>query len=310
MSRSGVNEITESGVGRATAPTGAGGPPDGVLLDLFLNERDGAAFEALVNRHGPKVMRICRRWLGKSQDADDAFQATFIVLVNRGGGIHFREDLGGWLCGVARKVAGRAKMQADRRRGREGAPLDAAGVVGRDGTAPDDLGPVLRAEVDRLPEKYRRPIELCYWEGLSSEQAAERLRCPTGTFKWRLSRAREVLRGRLTRLGVALAALLMFRLPAAEASGGGECDDVFSPDLASETVSLAASFRDAPPSFMAGGAPPSSQWIRGRRLRAIWWLVVLIVVLSFFPATPAFSQLSAWAYAMFAEAPQPAKPCH
>jgi RNA polymerase sigma factor (sigma-70 family) len=224
-------------------------------------------------------MRVCRRWLGDGQDAEDACQATFLVLVNRAREIERLENIGGWLCGVARRVAGRAKMRANRRRVREGAAVDVGEVAGRDEPGPDDLSPRVRSEVNRLPEKYRRPIELCYWEGLSSEQAAERLNCPTGTLKWRLARGREILRGRLGRLGMALAAILMWRIPSAKAAAitlraGGRstlgagasryAEDVLSADFVRETIALATLARDSPLSFMKPRTQPQARTVRNR----------------------------------------------
>jgi RNA polymerase sigma factor (sigma-70 family) len=188
--------------------------PDGTLLDRFISERDALAFETLLRRHGPRVLRVCRQSLREIQDAEDACQATFLVLIDRASAIRESDNVGGWLCGVARRVAARAKMQADRRRSRESA-VDFKVVSADDEPDSVDLRASLRAEVNRLPEKYRRPIELCYWEGLSSEQAALQLECPTGTLKWRLSRAREILRNRLGRIGLALLLLLMGRVPTA-----------------------------------------------------------------------------------------------
>ncbi len=184
------------------APTSPGCPPDRALLNRFLVEGDEAAFEELARRHGPLVMRVCRRRLADIQEAEDACQVTFLILATRAGQVRRSESLGGWLHGVARRVAARAGRRADRRRAREGNLLDAGKIAGRQGHEFDDSLSVLRAEVDRLPERYRRPIELCYWDGLSNDQAAERLGCPTGTLKWRLSRARVTLRGRLARVGV------------------------------------------------------------------------------------------------------------
>ena len=196
-----VEFLASPGPGPA-APSSPGCLPDRVLLDRFLVARDEAAFEELARRHGPKVMRVCRRRLADHQEAEDACQATFLILATRASRIRRSESLGGWLCGVARRVAARAGRRADRRRAREGKLIDVGEVAGRGGPELDDSLPILRAEVDRLPERYRRPIELCYWEGLSNNQAAERLGCPTGTLKWRLGCARGMLMGRLARAGV------------------------------------------------------------------------------------------------------------
>jgi len=253
---SGVENPLELGSGRNRV-TGSDTVSDADLVNHFLTGRD-EAFAALMRRHGPSVMRICRRWLGEGQEAEDACQATFLVLVNRADEMEQVENLGGWLCGVARRVAGRARMRANRRRAREGAAVDVRGIAGREHPADDDLSPTLRSEVDRLPEKYRRPIELCYWEGLSSEQAAERLQCPTGTLKWRLSRARVILRGRLSRLGMALVAFLMWRIPSATVRAANPtslANDGLSAEFVRETIALAVLARDTPLSFLKSNVP-------------------------------------------------------
>ena len=304
MLRSTVLEAARSALdlGVDDTPPRSADAPDGVLLDRFLNRRDEAAFEAIVVRHGPRVLRVCRRWLGDGQEADDAFQATFLVLINRAGEFRRAADVGAWLSGVARRVAGRAKLRSDRRRFREGGAVDVSEVAARDGAAPDDLQPILRAEVKRLPEKYRRPIELCYWEGLSSEQAAERLSCPTGTLKWRLSRAREILRGRLARLGVALAALLMMRLPAADAAEPLDADAAASNDgrpsgrsrhappvdLVGRTVRLAVLFMDtdALKSPAPATEPARKSKRRGSDLRMLIVALLLMATASWLLAGP------------------------
>jgi len=146
--------------------------------------------------------------------------------------------------------------------------VDVRGIAGREHPANDDLSPTLRSEIGRLPEKYRRPIELCYWEGLSSEQAAERLQCPTGTLKWRLSRAREILRGRLSRLGMTLVAVLMWRIPSVRAGGMSPlgpsrnptfpASDGLSAEFLRETLALAVLARDTPLSFFKPYVRPRS----------------------------------------------------
>ncbi len=178
---------------------------DGQLLERFADHRDEAAFEALVERHGPMVLRVCRGVLADLNDADDAFQATFLVLVRRAGSIRKRDSLASWLFGIAGRVAARARVDAARRRKNEqaAARLEPCSASERD--APDP-GLVLHEELARLPEKYREAVVLYYLEGRSCEEAALRLKRPVGTIKARLSRARGLLRGRLGRRGVALPA--------------------------------------------------------------------------------------------------------
>ncbi len=176
---------------------------DAALLQRFVTATDGAAFAALVERHGPMVFAVCRQLLRDHQDAEDAFQATFLVLVRRAGQLRQRELLANWLYGVALRVARRARAAAARRRQREGLTADLTHAAAP--PAPDgDLGPLVHEEVGRMPARYRGPVVLCYLQGLSNEEAARELACPVGTVKSRLSRARDLLRGRLERRGVTL----------------------------------------------------------------------------------------------------------
>jgi RNA polymerase sigma-70 factor (ECF subfamily) len=151
------------------------------------------------------VLRACRAGLRDGHDAEDAFQATFLVLVRRCGTLWVRESLGPWLHRVASRVAIRAQAAAIRRERHE-RQASASRVEAREGSDPQDIGPILHAEIDRLPERYRGPVVLCDLEGRTHEEAAEQLGCPIGTVKSRLSRARERLRLRLARRGVIPAA--------------------------------------------------------------------------------------------------------
>jgi RNA polymerase sigma factor (sigma-70 family) len=191
------------------------GLTDGDLLERFRTDRDEAgerAFEAIVTRHGPMVLGICRQFLEDPTDAHDAFQAVFLVLARRAGAIRKSESLGSWLYGVTVRVAARARATAIRRRIRDRRVLAAASAAAVAGGSPEagvvrpaepDDGPaVVHEEVARLPERYRTPIVLCYFEGLTHDEAAARLSWPVGTVRSRLSRARDRLRGRLTRRGL------------------------------------------------------------------------------------------------------------
>ena len=182
----------------------AGDRTDAQLLERFAaggGEGAGVAFVVLVERHGPMVMRVCLAVLKDEHDAEDAFQATFLVLVRQTRSIRRRDSLASWLHGVALRVAAsiRRRAEASRRREREG--LVMAARPGRDGHDPD-LGPVLHEEVGRL----REPVVLCYFEGLTHDAAAERLGLPVGTVRSRLAAARDRLRVRLTRRGLATSA--------------------------------------------------------------------------------------------------------
>ena len=189
---------------------GSGALPldDGALLACFLEEGDELAFEAIVERHGSMVLGVCRRLLGDSHDADDAFQATFLVLVRRAGQIRDSARLGPWLYGVATRIATKARAREIKRRGRLKA-------VSADIPAPSDrqresfeLRPILDAELGKLSPKLREILVLCLLEGLTAEEASHQLACPVGTVKSRLARGREALRGGLTARGLAPAAAL------------------------------------------------------------------------------------------------------
>jgi RNA polymerase sigma factor (sigma-70 family) len=175
----------------------ATGLTDGQLLERFAT-RGGdsaeAAFAALVDRHGPMVWRVCRAILRDDHDAEDAFQATFLVLVRRAGTLWVRDSLGPWLHRVASRAAARARVMASRRRAAERRAI-AMSDRNREDAVGEEVAGLVHAEIDRLPERYRMPVVLCDVEGRSYEEAARHLRCPVGTVKSRLARGRERLRG-------------------------------------------------------------------------------------------------------------------
>ncbi len=182
------------------------GLSDSQLLDRYLLRRDDAAeaaFGALVERHGPMVLRVCRGVLHDAHDADDAFQATFLILARKAGAIRKRDSVASWLFGVARHVAGRLRAQRQRRAIREGQGATMGHAHARSSDRPLELVPEVQEEVDRLPERYRAPIVLCYLEGLTHEETAGQLRLPASTVRVRLMRARARLRERLIRRGLA-----------------------------------------------------------------------------------------------------------
>ncbi|HEV3122146.1 MAG TPA: RNA polymerase sigma factor, partial [Isosphaeraceae bacterium] len=184
----------------------AGTLTDGQLLDRFLvgsSEVAEAAFTALLDRHGPMVLRVCRHVLGNMDDTHDAFQATFLVLVRHAGSLRKRECLASWLYGVAQRVALRARVDLARRRTHERRSTEMAADSFACASSFEGW-PELHEEIARLPEKYRAPIILCYFEGLTTELAAQKLGCPLGTVLSRLARARDRLRTQLTRRGMAL----------------------------------------------------------------------------------------------------------
>lgn len=179
--------------------------PDDELVRRFLATQEEAAFEILVRRHGPMVYRVCLRAAGHDQDAEDAFQATFLVLARSLRSLRNRASLASWLHGVARRVALKARIGAEARRRREQA-APATGVV-LPGDAGGEVSGVLDEELARLPERLRLPLVLCYLEGRTQDEAARTLKWSKGTLRRRLDEARDTLADRLARRGVWLGVL-------------------------------------------------------------------------------------------------------
>jgi RNA polymerase sigma factor (sigma-70 family) len=181
---------------------------DGQLLERFAGRRDEAAFEALVERHGPMVLAACRRVLHDRHEAEDVFQATFLVLARKAAALDRRPSLSSWLYTVAHRLALKARAGAIRRQApavppRPGPPDALAELTGR------ELCAILDEELHLLPEKYRAPLVLCCLEGKTRDEAAELLGWRPGALKGRLERGRELLRGRLARRGLTLSAGLL-----------------------------------------------------------------------------------------------------
>ncbi len=175
---------------------------DGQLLEQFALRHEEGAFAALMGRHGPMVLSVCQRVLPNAADVEDAFQATFLLLVRKAGSIRSQSSVAGWLYRVAYHAAIRTKADAARRHAREQRVEDRPPVPPSAEAAWRELHEVLDEELDRLPEKYRAPILLCYVEGKTHEEAAQQLGWPPGTVKGRLARARDLLRARLTARGL------------------------------------------------------------------------------------------------------------
>jgi RNA polymerase sigma factor (sigma-70 family) len=216
---------------RAALGLHGGGLSDGQLLRAFLHNHDECAFEALVRRHGAMIMGVCRRVLRHAHDAEDAFQATFLVLVRRAVSLAGREIVGDWLHGVALRTALKARTAQAQRRGKEMRMARPEAVAA-------DLTPewhaLLDQELQGLPEKYRVPIILCELEGRTHQEAARQLGCPVGTLSGRLSRARAMLAQRLTRRGIALSAGVLAASLCPDATGAG-----VRPSLIGSTVKAA-----------------------------------------------------------------------
>ena len=183
---------------------------DSQLVERFLagREESEAAFRVLIQRHGPMVLGICRRILGDEHAAEDAFQATFLTLVKKARGLRDRGLLTAWLYGVATRVSHKERARGARRRVVERHVAERAPQIAAC-PEPGDLQSLIDEEIRRLPERYRLPLVLCHVEGLRHEEVARRIGCPVGTVESRLSRARERLRMRLARRGLAPSASAM-----------------------------------------------------------------------------------------------------
>lgn len=189
---------------RAEMQRAAAERSDAQLLEDYLNRREGSALEALVRRHGPMVWDVCRRIIRDAHDAEDAFQATFLVFVRKAASIRPREMVGNWLYGVARQTALKARATAAKRRSRERQLTDMPEAIVQGQDLWHDLQPLLDRALSRLPDKYRAAIVLCDLEGKTRKEAARQLDLPEGTVASRLARARTMLAKRLARHGLAL----------------------------------------------------------------------------------------------------------
>jgi RNA polymerase sigma factor (sigma-70 family) len=210
----GVRSLLDEGVVAAVS--------DRELLERYATsggESAERAFATLVDRHGPMVLRVCRSVLGDEHAAQDAFQATFLVLSRKARSLWVRDSIGPWLHGVAYRISSCARNAAARRQFHEHRATEWA-VREAGAIEPDELAPILHQEVDRLPDRYRSAVVLCYLEGLTHEQAAERLRCPVGTVRSRLATGRDRLRRRLILRGMATAADALDRTTTREESAG------------------------------------------------------------------------------------------
>jgi RNA polymerase sigma factor (sigma-70 family) len=188
---------------RAALLSAGEAPSDAQLLEAFLSRRDEAAFEALLRRHGPMVLGVCRRVLRNVHDAEDVFQATFLVLSRQAASIRSRQVVASWLYGVAYRTAMKVRAMNAKRRAKE---RHAAAIAHSDSASGADeaLLEQLDHELNRLPEKYRVPVVLCELEGRARKEVAHMLGVPEGTLSWRLAHAKKMLAKRLTRHGATL----------------------------------------------------------------------------------------------------------
>jgi RNA polymerase sigma factor (sigma-70 family) len=192
--------------------------PDEELLEQFVSQRDEAAFAALMRRHGPMVWGVCQRALVHRQDAEDAFQATFLVLVRKAASIGRPKLLANWLFGVARRAATNMRATRARRARHEQLYAEPPDIQVKLEDPTDDLGTVLDEELAWMPAKYRLPLLLCGLEGMTHAAAGKYLGWPTGTVAGRLSRGRQLLRTRLLRRGVTATAAVLTGVRAPDAA--------------------------------------------------------------------------------------------
>src|SRR6266567_3774237 len=216
MATSQLSEVIQH-LRRAMLLRDGAGLTDGQLLEDYLSRRDEAALAALVRRHGPMVWGVCRRVLCNHHDAEDAFQATFLVLVRKASSVVPREMVANWLYGVAHQTALKARATAARRRTREKQVIAMPESALQEQDRWSDLQSLLDQELSRLPDKYRAVIVLCDLEGKTRKEAARHFHLPEGTVATRLATARTMLARRLARHGLAVsgAALAAVLAPAA-----------------------------------------------------------------------------------------------
>jgi RNA polymerase sigma factor (sigma-70 family) len=258
----------------------SGDDTDAHLLERYVASRDAQSFAAIVQRHGPLVWGVCRRLLADHRDAEDAFQATFLVLVRRAASVVPRQMVGNWLHGVARRTALKGRALAARRRKRECQVID---MPEREASPPEawaDVRAVIDEELTHLPGRYRAVVLLCDLDGKTRDQAATELGVPVGTVAGWLWRGRRLLARRLTRRGVTLAAA-----PLAAALGQYEASAKVPAAIESTTVEVAVRFAvgtlasgtiRAPVAMVTQGVL-HSMWLS--KFRAVLTLVVAAAII-------------------------------
>ena len=237
----------------------AGELTDRQLLARFATQRDEAAFAILVRRHGPLVLGVCRRVLGHEQDAEDAFQATFLILARKAAAMRWQDSIGNWLYGVAYRVASKERAREARRRQCLGQPLGLPEPEAPPEPAWRELAAVLDEELHGLPDECRSALLLCYLEGLTRDQAARQLGWSLRTLDRRLERGRELLRTRLTGRGLTLSAALLGVVLARSATAA-------VPPVLAEAASSSATRYAAGTALLTQG------------LAAGWWKVAAVLL--------------------------------
>ena len=279
-------------------------PADGDLVTRFADRRDEAAFAELIRRHGPTVYGVCRRVLGHAHDAEDAFQAVWLVLARRAGDVHPPGSVGNFLYGVAVRTATKARSLAAKRRQRLMSAAKPEPVV--DPPADSDLRAVLDEELGRLPDKLRAAVVLCDLNGKSRSAAAAELGWPEGTVAARQAKGRTMLADRLRRRGVALSAAALAAALAPEATAAS-----VPAALAHDALAAALGWAAVPPSarLLAEGVMRSMSVARWKLPAALVMAVGLAggVVLAARPA-PEDPPARRAAEKLVAPADEPAKP--
>lgn len=275
---------------------------DGRLLDAFLTCGDEAAFALLVKRHGPMVLGVCSRVLGNVHDAEDAFQAVFLVLARKAGSIVPRDLVGNWLHGVAYRTALQARGRLARHRARERQVNDMPHTAVAPDVDLDALHQALDSELDQLPEKYRVPVVLCDLEGRSRKEVAGHLKIPEGTLSSRLAKGRELLAKRLARHGIAMsaAALTAVLVPPASA---------LEPNLVGAAVNAAmlAAAGQSAGAVSANVLALSEGVVKTMFLNKLKVISILAFGMLLGLGAGIFGMPAAFAPAVFADADQPAK---
>ena len=261
---------------RATQPHPAADLTDGQLLERYIRSREEAAFAALVHRHGPMVWGVCRRVLRTHHDADDAFQATFLVLVRKATSVMPRDMVANWLYGVAHFTALKARATSARREAREKQVMTMPEKVFERQERWEDLQALLDQELSRLPDKYRSVIVLCDLEGKTRREAARHFRLPEGTVATRLATARGMLARRLTRRGLALSGSALAAVLSQQVAAA-----TMPLSVATTTIKAAGLFASAPatatPAISARAAALADGVLKARLLAKLKLTVALLL---------------------------------
>ncbi len=223
------------------------GLEDGEILGRFVEGRDEAAFELLLRRHGPMVRNVCRQTLFDPHEAEDAFQATFLALVCKASALRVEGSVGPWLYRVASRISARARANRRRRREREAPIASLPEPTSREDPDRGEISRIVHEELGRLPERLRAPLVLCYLEGMTHELAARQLRCPVGTVRSRLARARALLQERIARRGLVTSAVAM-----AAALESTSRAAALPPQLAKSLITVAAQLASGSSSIRSG----------------------------------------------------------